>query len=206
MTTDDPFRRLGLGDGASAEEVRAARRRLAKELHPDRGGPSEQMQRVNDAADAALRVLADPNRRRDEQSTDPNAGTSHGTRTEPSAGREDRQRVEHREEHHGDPRYAVHVDAPSFTVEALPAETFEALLVATGALGAVTDEDPPYRLDVRLDGAPPIWCRLEVVPEAGASAVSIAAALPRRGRVHIEDVRDRWIAALNDLDWDQLSG
>ena len=54
MGGTDPFSTLGLGPDASSEEIRAARRRLAKVNHPDQGGDQGAMQRINEAADAAL--------------------------------------------------------------------------------------------------------------------------------------------------------
>ena len=64
-------------------------------------------------------------------------------------------------------------DIPSFTVEALPVETFEAMLVVAGWLGEVIDDDPPYRLDVHMTDPFECWCRFDVVPDAGASTVSL---------------------------------
>jgi hypothetical protein len=93
-------------------------------------------------------------------------------------------------------------DVPSFTVEALPAETFEALLVVTSWIGEVLDDDPPYRLDTHLHEPAPCWCRLELVPDAGASTVSITLANEAGQPVpNIEDVRDIWIDQLNRYDW-----
>ncbi len=46
---------LGLDEGADTDEILTARRRLARELHPDRGGDLDQMQLVNWAADTLLR-------------------------------------------------------------------------------------------------------------------------------------------------------
>jgi len=55
VTTPDPFEVLGLAPGATAREITAARRRLAKSLHPDTtDGDGRRMQEVNDAAVAAL--------------------------------------------------------------------------------------------------------------------------------------------------------
>ncbi len=53
----DPFQVLGLTRQASLEEVRAARRVLARQLHPDMGGDIERMQEVNVAFEAAVAHL-----------------------------------------------------------------------------------------------------------------------------------------------------
>ena len=46
---------LGLDDDATADDVRAARRRLAKELHPDvAGGDAEAMRELNEAVSVVL--------------------------------------------------------------------------------------------------------------------------------------------------------
>lgn len=96
---------------------------------------------------------------------------------------------------------------PSFVVEALPVETFESLLIVAAWLGEVIDDDPPYRLDVRLapiEGFVPAdtWCRLDLVPDAGASTVSLTAATPLGvGPPDVEALRDVWVHALNELDW-----
>lgn len=45
----EDYRVLGLEPGASDEEVRAAYREKARELHPDHGGDEEQFSRVNQA-------------------------------------------------------------------------------------------------------------------------------------------------------------
>jgi hypothetical protein len=93
-------------------------------------------------------------------------------------------------------------DVPSFTVEALPAETFEALLVVASWLGEVLDDDPPHRLDLHLGDPMSCWCRLDVVPDAGSSTVSLTiAGVGGAPTPDIVEVRDAWIAGLNQLDW-----
>ena len=78
----------------------------------------------------------------------------------------------------------------------------EAMLVVASWLGEVLDDDPPYRLDTHLHEPAPCWCRLELVPDAGASTVSITLANEAGQPVpEIEQVRDIWIEQLNRYDW-----
>ena len=181
----DPFGVLGLARGATADEVRSARRDLARRHHPDAGGDAAVMQGVNAAAAHALRILADHPVDGGTSSAGPDAPTP--------AGRDPDWVPEKR-------------DVPSFTVEALPAETFEALLVACAELGEVEDDDPPYELRTRLASPLACWCQLDVVPDAGASTVSVSIA-PLDGEMlpMIVDVRNAWISALNGLDWSSFS-
>lgn len=91
-------------------------------------------------------------------------------------------------------------DVPSFVVEALPVVTFEALLVATSWLGQVLVDEPPYLLEVHLDDPAPCWCRVELVPDAGATTVSLTVAGIEGGDPpDAIAVRDRWISVLNSL-------
>lgn len=159
--TADPFRELGLGSGASADDVRAARRRLAWEHHPDRGGDPAAMRALNDAYRRAMALIS---------------------QRQPS----DRVRIDR--------------DHPSFVIELLPIEAFEALLVATSWIGEVLVDEPPYLLEVQLHDPAPCWCRLELVPDAGASTVSLTV----DGPVSAEDVRNVWITVLHQLGPDQL--
>lgn len=46
---------LGLGAGASEDDIRAAHRRLLLAVHPDHGGSAELAQRVNAARDTLLK-------------------------------------------------------------------------------------------------------------------------------------------------------
>ena len=94
----------------------------------------------------------------------------------------------------------VDQDSPSFTVDALPAETFEAMLVALSWIGELVDDDPPYRLECHLNEPEPCWCRLDVVPDAGGSTVSITVVSATTGdRVSAEAVRDTWVDHLNRI-------
>lgn len=191
--TMPPHSILGVRADASAEEIRAARRELARVHHPDAGGDAAVMQRVNAAAAQALRLLDDgagiddvdaPRHR-----SDPRSGPPPGSAAGSASG-----------DWIGSMR-----DIPSFTIEALPAEAFEALLVATAELGEVEDDDPPYLLRTLLADPYACWCQLDVVPDAGASTVSLSIA-PVEGRAapQIVDVRNAYITALNELDWSSL--
>jgi DnaJ family protein C protein 19 len=48
---------LGVERGADAEAIRAAHRRLAAQVHPDRGGSVDLARRVNAARDLLLKSL-----------------------------------------------------------------------------------------------------------------------------------------------------
>jgi hypothetical protein len=105
------------------------------------------------------------------------------------------------------PPTGARYDHPSFTVEALPAVTFEGLTLVAGWLGELIDDEPPYVLDVALAAPVRGWCRLEVAPDAGASTVSVAVAgEPGWPVPDLDRVRDAWIDGLNQLDWDDADG
>jgi hypothetical protein len=161
--------------------VRAARRELAKRHHPDRGGDAAAMQAVNEAADdVLLRISTPANPAGDESQRDPSAPGL--IADEPGGG--------------------LSRDVPSFTVEALPVETFEGLLIVASWIGEVLDDDPPYRLDTHLHEPVECWCRLDVVPDAGASTVSLTiAGVDGAPTPDIIAVRDLWITNLNAVDW-----
>lgn len=55
MTRAEALAVLGLGDGASREEIKAAHHRLMKKLHPDQGGSNHLATQVNQAKDLLLR-------------------------------------------------------------------------------------------------------------------------------------------------------
>jgi hypothetical protein len=185
----DPFAALGLPRDASEQDVRAARRRLAKALHPDAGGDAAGMADLNDAADRALRSIGEGSTSAGSVGSgddvpDADSATSGGA-PGPS---------------HGD-RFAT--DIPSFIVETLPAETFEALLVVASWIGEVLDDDPPYHLEVVLREPVECWCGLDIVPDAGSSTVSLqVASIGGQQIPDVEAVRDVWISHLNQLDWD----
>ena len=166
---------LGLASDADADAVRAARRRLAKRIHPDlRGGDAEAMRRLNEAADVVLENLGGG-------VESVMVAPAPATRRPSSPG-------------------GIDTDVCSFVIEALPAVAFEALVVVTSWIGEVVVDDPPYQLDTLLLDPLRCWCRLELVPDAGSCTVSLTiGALPDEPLPDIDDVRDLWVASLNRL-------
>jgi len=168
----DPFAVLGVGPDATLEEVRVARRRLAAQFHPDHGGDAARMGEINAAFEAVVAQLA----KRPAPPIPPPAPP-------------------HR------PRYeGVQYDAPSFTIDLLPVEAFEALLIVTSWMGEVLVDDPPYVLEVHLTEPGPCWCRLDLVPDAGGSTITLTvASIGGTPAPDVEAVRDEWVANLNRL-------
>jgi len=184
MAAPDPLGALGLDTDATADDIRAARRRLARVHHPDHGGDAEHMQAVNEAADAALSAIERERSAVRAPTVDPVETSTAATPDE-------------WEEFSGCSR-----DVPSFTVEALPVETFEAMLIVASWLGEVLDDDPPYRLETYLREPLDCWCRLDVVPDAGASTVSLTVAgIDGAPTPDVLTVRDAWVSNLNAIDW-----
>ena len=198
----DPFEFLGLDGDATEADVQRARRRLAKEHHPDVGGDEAEMRRLNAAVTAAMvEIGRRADRRGDVPRGDvrpaapewgrPGPTTGSTTARQPVSGERDGRRVVY--------------DTASFTIEALPAEAFEALLVVTTWIGETLVDDPPYLLEVHLREPVECWCRLDLVPDAGACTVSLAVAAVEVGPMpDVDAVRDVWVAELNRLDWEGL--
>ncbi len=177
----NPWELLGVEPGVDAEQLAAARRRLAFELHPDRGGDHAAMQAVNAAYDEALRRTNEP----------PGPEVAAPAPAPTGFGR-----------HRRGPTRGVQHDNPSFTIDVLPAEAFEALLVVTSWIGEVLVDDPPYVLEVFLHDPLRCWCRLDLVPDAGGTTVSLTvAAVEGETVADIDQVRDTWVAGLNEPIW-----
>lgn len=182
-----------MGPDASADDVRRARNLLAKQYHPDVGGSADRMQRVNEAAAAALARIGEP--------VPPTSAPSASA----PAGREPR-RARSQPPRQPPTRHRVGRDHPSFTIEALPVDAFEALVIVAGVLGDIADDEPPYRLDMVFAEQPPVWCRIELVPDGGGSTASLTVASPEPTPaapppLDVFDVRDRIVAELNALEW-----
>lgn len=185
------LRLLDLPASATEREVAEARRRLAKRLHPDVGGSEEQMQRLNDAVAIVLRSLAGqrpgPGRRPSPSPTEP-AVPRRPTRP-PGRPVPRRARTDH----------------PSFTIDVLPGQAAVGLREAAASMGRIVDADSYPELDVVLS-APHCWCRLSLVPEGASTAVTLTVApVGRLPPPDLDDVRDIWVAALNEIDWDRIA-
>jgi len=158
------YKLFGLTQTASIDEIIQARRFLALEFHPDRGGSDENMALVNLAFDEIM------NWHRQQQSEPLQISIP----KVPSA---------------------FDVDRPSFVINALPVVAFELLLLAGRIIGDVALDDPPYLLEVQIEDPVITWCRLEVLPEAGSSSVSLMV----DGQTNAVSVRDLWIRTINEI-------
>ncbi|MEI6298362.1 MAG: J domain-containing protein [Actinomycetota bacterium] len=173
MATRDPFAVLLIDKTASAQEIRRAWRERARTVHPDVGGSDAAMQELNEALRNALELV--------EVAREQKVVVPVLVR---------RQR-----------------DVSSFTVDALPAECYEALLVVAGICGAISHDEPPYQLefslhDAEVDGFLHGWCRCDLVPEAGATTVSLLVGSEKSSDgISVEEVRDYLVANLNAIDW-----
>lgn len=59
MTVDEAREILGVEEGAGADEIRAAWRRLMSSVHPDKGGTKGLAERLNAARDVLLKSRSD---------------------------------------------------------------------------------------------------------------------------------------------------
>jgi len=190
---------LGLPPDADLADVRGARNALAKQLHPDHGGDSERMQALNAAFDAAVSLLQE---RAAVGSAPPEPSPAPASPpNRPSPAPADGVRRAGRWEGRWAGRWMAE-EQSSFVVHALPVEAFEALLLAGASLGDLVDDDPPYVLEVYLHDPVECFCRLDLVPDAGASTVSITLAYVEGTPwppPTLDEVRDAWVAELNQL-------
>jgi hypothetical protein len=144
----DPWATLGLAPGASAAEARAARRRLAKQFHPDvdarsTGAAMAEINRAVAAVEAAQ------------------AAAGEGVEAGPDSPA-------------GGPGPEVEaLEDDSFGVAALPVDAFEAVFLAAYGLGEILVADEPYTLELYLAEPVACFCTLSLAPEAGGTIVSI---------------------------------
>lgn len=171
MTMSESLHLLGLTAHATRSQIIEARRRLSLLHHPDRGGDSALMARINRAADELLTNLA---------VVDPTTIDN----PKPTRVREPRR---------------VLVDRPSFVVDVLPVVAHEVLTLAVLSIGEIVDDDPPYVIEfVVADGHDEhIWCRAEIVPDAGSSTVSLMSELSDPER--LDTVRDLIVREINSI-------
>jgi hypothetical protein len=193
----DPFEVLGVPWDAPVRQLRDARRRLAKQLHPDCGGDGAAMQSVNAAFETAVahatgrRVLTRPGEADVSTATGDDAEAERESSDDGGTAGQRRARRMH---------YGVQRDDPSFTLNVLPVEAYEVLLVVSATIGESVTDDPPYVLETLIAEPLRCWCRLDLVPDAGGTTVTLTVA--RAGDTaapHIDDVRDLWVAELNQL-------
>ena len=165
---------LSVERGASADEIRRAWRERARTVHPDVGVTDAAMQELNEALHSALAYV--------------DVVSIATVSSSPLLVRRER-------------------DVSSFTVDVLPAECFEALLIVAGISGAISHEEPPYQLEFSLHdsdvtGALNGWCRCDLVPEAGATTVSLLVGTETSAEgISVEEVRDYLVANLNAIEW-----
>lgn len=166
MEQSDPWLVLGLPAGSSLAEARGARRRLAKQLHPDvHGGQADLSARMTTVNQALAEIEAFWDKRPATAPTSPDpVATVRPPATVPSPAT-------------WSPPLRAHAngcsDPDSFSVEYLPVDAFEALFVAAYGLGDILVVDEPYLLELYLTEPSPCFCRLALVPEAGGSLVTV---------------------------------
>lgn len=174
MVDESFYQLLGVTRSSTVSEIVAARRVLAREFHPDRGGDPQHMAFINLAFDA---IIASHGKEASQQTivTSANVSPADALAPETTSG--------------------FSVDHPSFTINALPVVAYEVLLLAARVLGDVSSDEPPYLLEVQLENPPMTWCRLEIVPDAGSSTVSFVV----DKEIDAQQIRDLWITTINEI-------
>ena len=93
-------------------------------------------------------------------------------------------------------------DIASFTVDALPVVAYEALLLVAASIGDVSQDEPPYLLEFLVREDVDLWCRCDLVPDAGSTTVSVTVSpAGDEPLVRCDQVRDLLVRELNELDW-----
>lgn len=174
MVDESFYQLLGVTRSSTVSEIVAARRVLAREFHPDRGGDPQHMAIINLAFDT---IIASHGKEASQQITVTSANVSPADALAPEA------------------TSVFCVDHPSFTINALPVVAYEVLLLAARVLGDVSSDEPPYLLEVQLEDPPMTWCRLEIVPDAGSSTISFVV----DKEIDAQQIRDLWITTINEI-------
>jgi hypothetical protein len=174
MVDESFYQLLGVTRESTVSEIVTARRMLAREFHPDRGGDPQHMALINLAFDA---IIASHSEKPAQQITFTTAKSSQADALVPEA------------------TSGFSVDHPSFTINALPVVAYEVLLLAARVLGDISSDEPPYLLEVQLEDPPMTWCRLEIVPDAGSSTISFVI----DKEIDAQLVRDLWVTTINEI-------
>jgi hypothetical protein len=175
MVDESFYQLLGVTRSSTVSEIVAARRVLAREFHPDRGGDPQHMALINLAFDAIIASLGEESV---EQTT--STTTTQGSQVDIAT---------------SDSGSRFSVDRPSFTINALPVVAYEVLLLAARVLGDISSDEPPYLLEVQLEDPPMTWCRLEIVPDAGSSTISFVI----DKEIDAQQIRDLWVTTINEI-------
>ena len=160
-------------------DLRRAKRALLFQFHPDHGGKSEShnttsVDEVLASYDFLLSVL------NKNSSMDPTENLASLDVTEQKFTR----------------------DLPSFTIGALPVDAYHLLFVAAHEIGEVVEEEEPYFMVVHMSEPSDFWCEIDVVPDAGASTISLSVTQFNDASgppVDIAMVRDLWVHTINEL-------
>lgn len=155
MIQEDAYLILGVSRDATENEIRRAWRQKARAAHPDVGGTTEEMLRLNEAAMVALALANET--RVSEPST-------HSVKTPDSPVRAHRNIVR---------------DVSSFTIDRLPVDAWHLLEIAAAECGPMIEDTPPYLMEFLLHDSPfedllTSICRCELVPEAGGTTVHLS--------------------------------
>ena len=169
MVDESFYELLGVNRESTPHEIVAARRILAREFHPDRGGDPQHMALINLAFDTIMASRAEPPIELSQVEETPICAPDQSGR--------------------------FVVDRPSFTINALPVVAYEVVLLAARVLGDVSSDEPPYLLEVQLEDPPLTWCQLEIVPDAGSSTVSFIV----DRAVNTLEIRDLWVRTINEI-------
>lgn len=95
-------------------------------------------------------------------------------------------------------------DVSSFTINALPVDSWQLLTLAAAECGPIVDEEEPYLLEFMLSDLSVAKfknsiCRCDIVPEAGASTVHISLISTVDKPEDIETVRDLLVDLVNEI-------